>query len=99
MMPSPMNPTSSAMPATSRRLDPQPLTRPQATAGLRGQLLAVQEVAPLRARLAAVRAGRRVAAALGEQRVVHLGERLELAHHAVAALVRAVAAGAAADRV
>ena len=72
---------------------------PQATGRLRRQLLAVEQVAPARAGLAAVGAGRRVAAALGEQRVAHRRERLELAHDPVAAAVLAVAAGAAPQRV
>src|SRR3954452_22417538 len=95
MIPSPMNPTSSAMSATSRRLDAQLLTGSQATPRLRGRLFAVQQVAPLGARLAACRAGRGVATALGQQRVVHLGQRRELAHDAVAARVLAAAARAA----
>src|SRR3954468_24856894 len=100
MIPSPMNPTAwSAMPTTSRRLDPQRLTARQATARLRRQLLAVLEVAAHRSGLAAVRSRRCVAAALGQQRVVHVGERLELADHAVAALVPAAAARSASHRV
>src|SRR6187200_2619048 len=100
MIPNPMNPTArSAMPTTSRRLDPQRLTARQATARLRRQLLAVDQVAALRAGLAASRSGRSVAAALGEQRVVHVRERLELADHAVAASVSSIAAGAASHRV
>ena len=66
---------------------------------LRRQLLAVEQVAPARARLAAVRARRRVAAALGDERVGHVLERLDLAHDAVAAAVLAGAARAAAQRV
>src|SRR5262245_61716478 len=100
MIPSPMNPTArSAMPTTSRRLDPQRLTAGQATARLRGQLLAVDEVAALGARFAALRSRRSVAAALGEQRVVHVRERLQLADHAVAAAVLPGAAGVPAHRV
>src|SRR5687768_12879129 len=100
MMPSPTKPTESrAMPATSRCLDPQPLTGAQATARLRLQRLAVEQVAPALARPAAGRARRGVAAALGEQGVAHVGERLDLAHHAVAAAVGAVAARAAAQPV
>ena len=49
--------------------------------------------------LAAAGARRGVAAALGDQRVGHRRERLELAHDAVAAAMRARAARAAADRV
>src|SRR5690349_1715069 len=100
MIPSPMNPTAwSAMPTTSRRLDPQRLTARQATARLRRQLLAIDQVAALRAGFAALRSRRSVAAALGEQRVVHVRERLELADHAVAASVASAAARAASHRV
>src|SRR5688572_11457231 len=101
MIPSPMKPmrSRSAMAASSRGLDPQAHARPQATRRLRGQLLAVEQVAPARAGLAPVRAARRVAPALGEQREAHLVERLQLAHDAVAAAVAAGAAGVAADGV
>src|SRR4051794_17707022 len=100
MIPSPMNPTAScAMSATSRCLDPQPLAAAQATRRLRRQLLAVEQVAARPAGLAAVRAGRRVPAALREQGVAHVVERLELAHDAVAAAVAARAARAPAQRV
>src|SRR5829696_4537067 len=97
MIPSPMKPTplSGAMSATSRGLDPQPLAAPQATGRLRGKLVAVEQVAPRLARLPAGRARRGVPAALGQQRVAHVRERLELPHHAVAAAMLAVAAGAA----
>src|SRR3954462_1651885 len=100
MPPSPMNPTAwSAMPTTSRRLDPQRLTARQATARLRWQLLAVLEIAPLGPRGAAPGAWGSIAAALGQQRVVHVGERLELADDAVAASVASGAARAPAHRV
>src|SRR5215207_4995578 len=100
MMPSPMKPRGSpAMSATSRRLDPQCLAGRETTARLRRQLLAVEEVAAARARPAAGRARRRVAAALREQGEAHGGERLDLPDHAVAAPLRAGAARAAADRV
>src|SRR5215210_9114628 len=100
MIPSPTKPTASpAMPATSRCLDPQSLPGAQATDRLGRQLGAVQEVAPERAGTAAVRAGRAVAATLGEQGVAHVRQRLELAHHAVAAAVAARAARAAAQAI
>src|SRR4051812_29385651 len=101
MMPSPTKPTDSfaAMPATSRCLDPQSLPGAQVAARLRLQLLAVEQVAARRARLAPVGARRGVAAALGEQGVAHGLERLALAHDAVAAAVGARAAGPAAQRV
>src|SRR5918994_7296692 len=100
MMPSPTKPTESlAMPATSRCLDPQPLSGAQLAARLRLQLLAVEEVAAPLARLAAVRARRGVAAALGQQGIAHVGESLDLAHDAVAAAVRPGAARLAPQRV
>ena len=87
------------MSATSRGLDPQPVAGPEAAGRLRRQLLAVQQVPTRRARLAAVSAGRRVAAPLGDQREAHLVQRLELAHDAVAAAVPPGAARAAPQRV
>src|SRR4051795_67797 len=100
MMPSPMNPTaSSAMPTTSRRLDPQSLAGAQATGRLARDRLAVDEVAPRLRRLAALRPGGRMSAALPYERVMHLGQRLQLAYHAVAALVLACAARASPQRV
>src|SRR5437764_891325 len=100
MMPSPMNPTAcSAMPATSRRLDPQSLAGAQATGRLARHLLAVDEVAPRLARLAAVGPGGRMSAALAYERVMHVGQRLQLTYHAVAALVLARAARASPQRV
>src|SRR4051812_36336016 len=85
MIPKPMNPTASAKSATSRRLDPKSLTRPQATARLRRQRLAVEQVAPARAGLPALRARRRVATPLGEEREAHRLARLDLPHDAVPA--------------
>src|SRR5215208_2918743 len=100
MMPSPTKPTESlAMPATSRCLDPQPLTRAQATARLRGQLLAVEQVAPAGARLPARGARRGVPAALGEQGAAHLRQGLQLPYDPVAAAVGAFAARAPAQPV
>src|SRR4051812_50008343 len=101
MIPSPRNATFSrfAMSATSWGLDPQPVAAPQSTGGLGRDLVAVHEVAPAGARLAAGGAARRVAAALGDQRPAHLVERLDLAHHAVAAALGAPAARVAPHRV
>src|SRR5205085_5086914 len=101
MIPRPRNATRSgfAMSATSGGLDSQPVAAPQRTGGLGVHLLAVHEVAARGAGLAAGGSLRTVAAALGDQRVGHLLERLELADHAVAAPVPAVAAGSAPHRV
>src|SRR5690349_20624512 len=100
MMPSPMNPTaSSAIPATSRRLDPQSLAGALATGRLAGHLLAVDLVAPRLARLAAVGPGGRMSAPLAYERVMHVRQRLQLAYHAVAALVLALDARASPQRV
>src|SRR5215218_6171157 len=99
MIPNPTNPTGSPKSATSRRLDPQSLAGPQATARLGRQLVAVEQVAPRRPGRAARGAGRGVPAPLGEERELHLLARLELAHDAVAAAVPAGAAGAAPHRV
>src|SRR4051794_3920247 len=100
MMPSPTNPTHSfAMPATSRCLDRQTLPGAQATRRLRLELGAVEQVAPALAWLAAVGTRRPVAAALGEQGVAHVGQRLELAHDPVAAAVPAVATRSSSDRI
>src|SRR5215203_3420121 len=98
MIPNPTNPTGSPKSATSRRLYPQSLAAPQATARLRRQLLAVEQVAPARAGFAAGGA-RRGVAALGQQRELHLLQRLELAHDAVAAALPAGAARTAPDGV
>src|SRR4051794_3467885 len=97
MMPSPRKATRScfAMSTTSRGLDPQTVTGPQATGRLRLELLAVDGVPPALARVAARSARRGVAAALGQQRVGHVVKRFELADDAVAALVLAGAARSA----
>src|SRR4051794_39548377 len=94
MIPRPRNATRSgfAMSATSRGLDSQPVAAPERTGGLRGDLVTVDEVATGGARIAPVRALRPVPAPLGDQRVGHLLERLDLANHAVAAALRAGAA-------
>src|SRR3954462_1487646 len=101
MIPSPRNATRSgfAISATSGGLDSQPVAAPQRTGGLRRDLLAVDEVSPRRAWLASLRALRPVAATLGDQRVRHLMQGLELAHHAVATAVLPGPAGTPADRV
>src|SRR5215216_731023 len=99
MIPNPTNPTGSPKATTSRRLDPQPLTGPQATARLRRQRLAVEQVAARGAVRSPRAAARRVPPALGEQRERHLGACLELAHDAVAAAVATRAARAAPHRV
>src|SRR5829696_3478307 len=97
MIPSPTKPTVSlaAMAATSRCLDPQPPAGAERAACLRLQFLAVEQVAPRLAGLAAVGARRGVTAALGQQGIAHVGERLEFAHDPVAAVVRAGAARSA----
>src|SRR3954454_17020384 len=91
MMPRPQKATSRfslpAMSATSGDLDPQPVSGSEVARRLRRQLVPVQQVPTRRAVLAAVRAGRGVTAALGDQRVAHRVERLQLADHAVAATV------------
>src|SRR5439155_24287322 len=74
-----------SMSASSRCLDPQPPARPQDAGRLRRRLLAVDQVPARLARRSARGARRCVAAALGDQRVAHLRERLELADDAVAA--------------
>src|SRR6188472_1604939 len=102
MIPSPTNPTRStfsAISTTSRCLDSQAVARPERPRRLRRQLLAVHEVPTRSARLSTVRPRWRVAAALRDQRVAHLRERLELAHHPVAAAVCPVSARAAPQRV
>src|SRR4051794_27929140 len=97
MIPSPRNATRSAfaMSATSGGLDSQPVAAPQRTGGLRRDLLAIDEIPPGGARLAACRALRPVAAALGDERVRHLVQGLEVAHDAVAAAMPAAASGPA----
>src|SRR5215210_2741054 len=88
-----------AMSATSGRLDSQPVPRAERARRLGRQLVPVQQVPTRPARLAAVRARRRVPAALRDQRVAHLVERLQLADHAVAAALAPAAARAAPQRV
>src|SRR5215207_2963557 len=85
--------------SASRRLDSQLLPAEELARGLRLELGAVQQVAPARAVVAAICARWSVPAALGQQRIGHGLERLELAHDAVAAALRARAAAATADRV
>src|SRR4051794_33283692 len=101
MIPRPRNATRSgfAMSATSGGLDSQPVAAPQSTGGLGRRLVAVHEVAARGAWLASGGALRPVTAALGDERVGHLLERLDLADHAVAAAMPAFAAGTAAHRV
>src|SRR3954454_12245381 len=96
--------TSGAVPepaATSaaRRLDAQPLARPQLSSRLRLELLAIEQVAPARAVRSAIGTPRRVLAALGERRIRHRLERLELADDTVASAVRSGTAAVAPDRV
>src|SRR5829696_3339063 len=101
MMPSPANPifSSLAISATSRCLDSQPVAGLQGSRRLRRQLVAVDQVPTPSARLATVGPRRGVPAPLRDQRVAHLRERLELAHHTVAAAIAPGPAGAAAKRV
>src|SRR3954464_13008523 len=89
MIPRPMKPTLSAISAASRCLDPQSLAGAQRPARLGRQFFPVKQVAPARARLPAGGAGWTMPPALGEQREVHLGQRLELADDTIAAAVRA----------
>src|SRR4051812_48258264 len=86
-------------PATARRLDTQALPGCKLASDLRLELGAVQQVASARAVAAAGGAWWGMAPALGQQRIGHRLERLELAHDAVAATPRARAAAAAPDRV
>src|SRR5215211_1131832 len=92
-------PPGRAVSPASRGLDPQPLAGPECPRGLRSHLVAPDEVAPERAVPAALCPRRRVTAALGQQRVRHVLERLDLADDPVAAAVLAVAAGVAAHRI
>src|SRR5439155_18654869 len=82
--------------AAARRLQAQPLAGAQRARRLGPDLLTGDDVAPALAVLAAVGAGRLVAAPLGQQRPCHVLERLDLAYHAVAASpgARATRAGA-----
>src|SRR3954454_21668501 len=97
MIPSPRKDARSDFPmfATSGGRDSQPLPAPQPTDALRRYLLAIDEIPPGGARLAACRPLRPVAAALGDERVRHLVQGLELAHDAVAAAMPAAASGPA----
>src|ERR1700744_3197076 len=100
--PTQQNRTSSlraAVAAAARRLDAEPLTGIQLTDRLGAELLAVEQIAPARAGLAAVSAGRRMAPSLGDERIVQGRQRLDLAHHAVAASEATRAARVAAQRV
>src|SRR3954453_3453995 len=101
MMPSPRKATFSgaAMATSSRCLDSQPIAGAQCTGGLRRQLVPVQQVATARAVAAAVRAARRMPPPLGQGRVAHAVERLDLADAAVAAGVLAVPAAVPPQRV
>src|SRR5688572_14193816 len=96
MMPSPRNATRligpAAMATTSRGLDSQPIAAREATERLGWEILGVEEVATGLPVASAVGAGGSVAAALGEQRVGHVGLSLELADDAVPAVVLAAAA-------
>src|SRR6478752_7775232 len=80
-------------------LNLQVLPAKEGSRGLRRQLRAVEQVDAQRTVGAAGGAGWRVPATLGEQRVRHRLERLDLADDAVAAVVRAGATAAPADRV
>src|SRR4051812_6726832 len=87
------------MAAAAGGLDAQSLARAQRAQRLGTDVGAVDRVAPHRPRAAPVGARRSMPAALADQRVGHVLERLDLPDHAVAAAVGAVAARAAADRV
>src|SRR5512133_667344 len=101
MIPRPANATRSrpAMSTTSRCLDSQSVAGAQRAGRLGRELLAVEQVPTPGARLATVGAGRGMAAALRDQRVAHLRQRLELAYHAVPAAPAAGTARAAPQRV
>src|SRR5687767_12028776 len=96
MIPRPRNAmrSSPAMCTTSWCLDSQPIAGPEATRRLRLELLAIEQVATALAVAAAVGPAWRVAAPLREQRVAHVGQRLDLADDAVAPGVPPVAAAA-----
>src|SRR4051812_978151 len=87
------------MPTASRCLDTQSVAGLQLARRLARQLLAVQEVPARCARLTALSAGGAVAATLGDQRIAHRLQRLQFAHHAVAASIPSGPARAAAQRV
>src|SRR5688572_18561254 len=73
-----------AMSATSGGLDSQPVSGAERASRFGRQHVPVQQVPTRTARLAAVGSGRCVPAALGDERVAHLVERLQLADHPVA---------------
>src|SRR5829696_7759572 len=77
--------SSSAISAASRGLDSQSVAGLQGSRCLCRQLVAVDEVPTPSALLATVGPRRRVPASLGDERVAHLGQHLELSDHAVAA--------------
>src|SRR3954469_19839976 len=99
MIPRPRNATRSAVPAAAWGVDSESVTGSQATRDLGGKPIPIERVPPDRAIGAAGRAAGRVAPALGDQAEAHIGERLQLAHDAVAATVGTVAARATADGV
>src|SRR5688572_32823414 len=103
MIPRPQKATFSsgslAISATSGGLDSQPVSGTEGARRLRRQLFPVQQVPAGGSGLAPLGAGRRVAAALGDEREAHLLERLQLAHDAVSAPVRAGAARPVPERV
>src|ERR671914_11771 len=82
--------------AAARRLDPQHVAGGELALALRRQPLAVQEVAARLPVSAPVAAPGRVAPALADQREPHRGQRLELAHDALAPAIGAAAAASAA---
>src|SRR4051794_37533180 len=92
-------PSRRAVAPAAGGLDPQPLAGAERPRGLRLDLGVPDEVASHRAVPAAVGARWRVTAPLGQQRVRHVLERLDLADDAVAAAALAVAAGVASHRV
>ncbi len=73
------------MSATSGSLDSKSVAGAKLAGGLRPELLPVQEVPATGAGPAALRAWRGMAAALGDERVAHPLERLDLADHALPA--------------
>src|SRR5947208_16193155 len=77
------------------RFETQALALAQRPGGLARKRPPVERVAPAGAGLPPRRAGRAMAAALGDEREAHLLERFELAHHAIAATMAPVAARAA----
>src|SRR4029450_13214296 len=70
--------------ATSGRFDAEDVPGREVDAGLCGELLTVEEISSAGAGLAAPRAGRRVFAALAQDRGSAVLERLELAGDAIA---------------